>query len=274
MSSIEQDEAPEGGLEPTEPIAAEGYPQEQQPQAQTVQVRLPLYQPLWTYVLLAINVLVFLAMTALGGSESVGILILFGAKYNPAIVAGQYWRLLTACFVHIGLIHLLFNSYALYSFGSEVERRYGRTRFLALYLLSGVAGSTASFVGSPRLAAGASGAIFGLLGATIAYFATYREQFGARGRRQLSSILVVAGYNLVFGFIATGIDNFAHVGGLLAGLLIGWAYCPRYHLAKSTAVGADPVLEDRFPQVRAWLISGGLVLLVLGLFYMGMLRWS
>ena len=130
-------------------------------------------------MLLAINVLVFLAMTALGGSENVGILILFGAKYNPAIVAGQYWRLLTACFVHIGLIHLLFNSYALYSFGREVERRYGRTRFLALYLLSGVAGSTASFVGSPRLAAGASGAIFGLLGATIAYFATYREQFGA-----------------------------------------------------------------------------------------------
>ena len=111
----------------------------------------------------------------------------------------------------------------------------------------GIAGSTASFVGSPRLSAGASGAIFGLLGATIAYFATYREQFGARGRRQLSSMLIVAGYNLVFGFIATGIDNFAHVGGLLAGLLIGWAYCPRYHLALSTAVGGRPRSGGSFP---------------------------
>jgi rhomboid protease GluP len=248
--------------------------QGEQPQARMVRVQLPLYRPLWTYVLLAINIVVFLAMTALGGSENVNTLVFFGAKYNPYIIAGQYWRLLTACFVHVGIIHLLFNSYALYVFGSEVERRYGGGRFLALYLLSGVGGSTLSFLGSPRLAAGASGAIFGLVGAMIAYFATYREQFGAWGKRRLSSVLLVAGYNLVFGFIASGIDNYAHVGGLLAGLLIGWAYCPRYQLDMASAVAEDPSMEDRVPAARAWLVSGGLILLLLLLVYLGVLRWT
>jgi len=252
--------------------------QAEQPQEHMVRVRLPLHHPLWTYVLLAANLIVFLAMTALGGSENVNILVFFGAKYNPAIAAGEYWRLLTSCFVHVGIIHLLFNSYALYSFGSEVERRFGRARFLSLYLLSGIGGSTLSFLGSPRLAAGASGAIFGLVGAMIAYLATYREQFGGWGKRQLSSVLLVAGYNLIWGFIAPGIDNYAHVGGLLVGLLLGWAYCPRYHLAVNTgqagAFADSPALEDRFPASRAGLVSGGLVLLLVLLVYLGMLRWS
>jgi len=269
MSSMDPSAAPDDRVSPQEPAALAREPRERM-----VRVRLPLAQPLWTYVLLAINVLVFLAMTALGGSENVGVLVLFGAKYVPAIVAGQYWRLLTSCFVHIGIVHLLFNSYALYSFGGEVERHYGRSRFLALYLLAGLAGSTASLLGSPRLAAGASGAIFGLVGAMIAYLATYREQFGAWGKRQLTSALFVAGYNLVFGFIATGIDNYAHVGGLLAGLLIGWAYCPRYHMKMTTALESDLTLEDRFSSARAWAVSGGLVLLLALLVYLGVLRWS
>ena len=269
MSLTERDGEPEGGVNPSE-----STPQAEEPQARMVRVRLPLVRPLWTYIFLAINILVFLAMTALGGSENIGVLVFFGAKYNPAIIAGQYWRLLTSCFVHIGIVHLLFNSYALYSFGGEVEQRYGRARFLALYLLAGLAGSTASFVGSPRLAAGASGAIFGLVGAMIVYLATYREQFGAWGKRQLKNVLLVAGYNLVFGFVATGIDNFAHTGGLLAGMLIGWAYCPRYQMNMTTALGGDPTLEDRFPRGRAWAISGGIVLLLILLVYAGTLRWS
>ena len=158
----------------------------------TLRLAIPLHDPLWTYALLVANALVWVAMTLLGGSENPAILVLFGAKYTPLILAGQYWRLLSAVFVHVGIAHLMFNAYALFSFGIEVERRFGRSRFLALYLLSGIASTTASFVGSPALSAGASGAVFGLAGASLAYYAAYRDRLGATGRRSLTSIVVVS----------------------------------------------------------------------------------
>ncbi len=228
----------------------------------TVRVPLPLHRPLWTWVILAINGLVWLAMTALGGSDNPNVLIFFGAKYNPLIVAGQYWRLLTACFLHIGLLHLLFNSYALFSFGIEMERHFGRSRFLVLYLLSGVAGSVLSFLGSDSLSAGASGAIFGLIGAMITYFAVYRTEFGQWGRRQLLNILFVAGVNLVWGFTAPGIDYWGHIGGLAAGLVLGWAFCPRYRLSRTPFPGAPVEIQDRYSRPRAWLVSLGVALLL------------
>ena len=244
------------------------------PPGYSVRVPLPLHQPLWTFAILVTNALVWLAMTVLGDSTDPRLLVAFGAKYNPAIVAGEYWRLLTACFLHIGILHLAFNSYALFSFGIEMERHYGRSRFLALYLLSGVAGSVLSFLGSNAISAGASGAIFGLVGAMIVYFVTYREEFGQWGRRQLANVLLVAGYNLIWGFMAPGIDYWGHIGGLLAGLVLGWAFCPRYGLASATAPGGPLGVQDRYSRPRAWLVSLGVVLLFVALARWGILMRS
>jgi rhomboid protease GluP len=228
-------------------------------------------------VLLGANVLVWLAMTAFGlakglglsGSENGLVLLMFGAKYGPAVAAGQYWRLLTACFLHIGPLHLVFNSWALFTFGQQIERRYGAWRFVALYVLAGVAGNVLSFLGSDSLSAGASGAIFGLIGAAIAYFGAYREQFGQWGRRQLTNVLIVAGYNLVFGFTLGGIDNLGHIGGLVAGLALGWAYCPRYELAEPSTLGAPPSLADAYPIRRAWVVTAGLIAVLVALTVLG-----
>ena len=237
------------------------------PPAHPVRLPVPMSRPLWTFILLGINAVVFLAMTAVGGSENPSVLIAFGAKFNPLIVAGQYWRLLTACFIHIGIVHLLFNSYALYSFGVDVERRFGRRRFLMLYLLAGLAGSVLSFLGNKALSAGASGAIFGLVGATTVYFVRYRRQFGQFGRRHLTNLLIVVGYNLFWGFINPGIDNLGHVGGLLVGLGLGWVYSPVYRGAYEPS--GTYALVDGYSQRRAWLASLAVALLLVLLTSLG-----
>lgn len=214
---------------------------------------VPAVQPICTRVMVVLLVLVWLATTVVGfmagfglsGSQSPPVLVYMGAKVNELIIAGQFWRLLSANFLHIGLIHLGFNSYALLFLGSDMEKRFGHARFLALYLLAGLGGSVLSFIGNDALSAGASGAIFGLLGAMIAFFLTYRSEFGYYGQRRLRSLLLVAGYNLVMGFAMPGIDNLGHIGGLLVGLALGWAYCPRYAVIDDRPLGM-PRLVDRY----------------------------
>jgi rhomboid protease GluP len=221
---------------------------------------LPAARPRLTYALLAINVLVWLAMTAAGGSTDPEVLIRFGAKYNPLIADGQVWRLLTSMFLHIGLMHLLFNSYALFAFGMEVERLYGSARFLAIYLLAGLWGSWASFVLGSSLSAGASGAIFGLLGVMLAFFGRHREMFGEWGRQRLLSLAGVAGLNLVLGFTVPGIDILAHLGGLLSGALLGWLLAPQYEVRRDPAGHA--YVSDRTSLLSRWWVVGlALVLL-------------
>ncbi len=199
--------------------------------------RIPMAKPRWTFILLGINVAVFLAMTVfgalkglgLGGSQDTRVLLIFGAMQNQLIAQGDYYRLLTSMFLHIGLIHLAFNSYALYIVGQDVERLYGSARFLVIYFLSGLGGSLASFVlGNAGVSAGASGAIFGLIGTEIAYFYLHRQTFGQHGQAQLRSLLMLAGFNLFLGFTIPGINNLAHMGGLVFGLALGWILAPKY----------------------------------------------
>ncbi|MGI5916313.1 MAG: rhomboid family intramembrane serine protease [Anaerolineae bacterium] len=237
-------------------------------QGRPVRLPLPLHRPLWTYVIIVINGLLWLAMTVAGGSENPLVLIRFGAKFNDLIVRGEYWRLISANFLHIGLLHLLFNTYALYILGLEVEMRFGRGRFLALYMLCGLAGSTLSFVGNPALSAGASGAIFGLMGAIIVHFVVYRESFGPRGQRQLSSLLLVAGLNLMFGFTRPGIDNLGHIGGLVGGVVLGWAYNPRYEVAWLPDVYVYK-LVDRVRRGRVLIASAAMTLILILLVNLG-----
>ena len=230
------------------------------PQPQRAAYRLPLHRPIVTWVLLAIIVAVFIVQTLLGGSTEVDVLIRMGAKFTPLIAAGEYWRLFTSMFLHIGVMHLAFNGYALFIIGTELERLVGPGRFLSIYLLSGLFGSLASYALSDSLAAGASGAIFGIIGALAAFFLVHRERLGAWGNRRLANIAGVVVLNLIWGFSQPGrIDNFAHVGGLLAGFALGWALAPRYEL--------DPVrvqVVDRNNLGRYWPALGLAVLLLLG----------
>jgi rhomboid protease GluP len=224
---------------------------------------LPLARPRLTYVLLGINILVWLAMTAAGGSTNTAVLIRFGAKANTLIANGEVWRLLTSMFLHIGLMHLFFNSYALYIFGIEVERLYGNTRFVIIYLLAGLWGSLISFVFGPNLSAGASGAIFGLLGVMLAFFRRHRELFGEAGRQRVINLLGIAVLNLVLGFTVPGIDNLAHLGGLVSGAILGWLLAPEYQLAWD-ADGHPQVKDKNSLLARWWVVALASALLAVG----------
>lgn len=177
-------------------------------------------QFLWTYLLIAINVLVFLAMTVMGGSTDTYVLTLFGAKINELIVAGEWWRLITPMFLHIGFTHLLMNMVSLFIIGTLVERIFGGWRFLTIYFVAGIAGVIASFVYSDSLSAGASGAIFGLFGALL-YLIIKKPQI--YWKTLGINVLFLLGINLAYGFVVSNVDQYAHIGGLIGGLLM--AYC-------------------------------------------------
>ena len=207
-----------------------------------------------SWSLLGINIVVWLAMTAAGGSTEGEVLLAFGAKYGPAILSGEYWRLFTSMFLHIGLMHLGFNSYALYALGPEVERFFGRGRFLVIYLLSGVLSSITSYLISSNLAAGASGAIFGLVGALAAFYLHEREALGTLGRRRLNNLVSVVVVNLIIGFTVPNIDNAAHIGGLVVGVLIGWALSPEYQVVPSGPAGPARVVDSNSLARRWWVL--------------------
>lgn len=214
---------------------------------------LRLGQPRWTFVLLAANVLLFAATKVASGSVgSVDSAVLqrFGANVNVLIAEGQVWRLFTAMFLHVSEIHLLFNAYALLVLGTEVERLYGSARFLSIYLLAGLWGGLLSFALGTALSAGASGAIFGLLGAMVAFFLRQREIFGSWGRQRLLNLLGVAAFNLVLGFTVPHIDNLAHLGGLVSGTVIGWLLAPRYVVDWDPGFGLQ--LVDRSSRLACW----------------------
>ena len=174
--------------------------------------------------------------------------------------------------MRVDVLHIAFNSYALTVFGPQVERPYGRLRFLIMYLLSGLAGSALSFLLSPRPSVGASGAIFGLIGVMGAYLFRYRDRLVA-GRARLGNILSVVGYNLIYGFIAVEVDNWAHIGGLLGGLALGWFLAPRYQVVQPDPMG-PPQLEDRGSAAH-WLGGVALVGLAIGIVIAGgFLRWG
>ncbi len=176
-----------------------------------------------TRTIITINVSVTLIMLVTGGFTAPN-LLRWGAMISP-LPRDEWWRMGTAMFVHIGLLHLLFNTWALMLFGPGLEERYGRGRFLVTYLASGVLGSAFSLAftsrGAGGLAAGASGAVFGILGAWLAFYLRHRNIPSLRG--QLRSVVFLVLINLYFGATAGNIDNWAHVGGLVAGFVIGSA---------------------------------------------------
>jgi membrane associated rhomboid family serine protease len=172
-----------------------------------------------TQIILGINVAVFLLGMVPGGSSITN----FGANLGELTFLGEWWRLLTSVFVHGGLLHIAFNMWCLWNLGALCESLYGRWTYAAIYLICGVGASLASAAWHPHTpSVGASGAIFGLAGALITAFKL--GEFSVP-RSALSGTLRSLGafvvYNLIFGAIIPGIDNTAHIGGLITGLIVG-----------------------------------------------------
>ena len=180
-----------------------------------------------THILFGANVAVYLAM-AIGSGTVVnfsGHALLFGANYGPYTLTGQWWRLLTYMFMHGGILHIAFNMWCLWDLGALAESLYGRVTYGAIYIITGAGAGLASVAWNPGvLSVGASGAIFGLAGALIASF--YLGEFSLPSvalRGTLRSLLIFAAFNLFFGTMFAGVDNAAHIGGLVIGLILGAA---------------------------------------------------
>ena len=170
----------------------------------------------YTFILIIINVLLFLLLELKGSSTNVLDLIEWGAKYNPAIADGEWWRIFSSMFLHIGFFHLFMNMLALYFLGEVTERIYGTKRFLFIYFVAGIFGGLASYATNDAVAAGASGAIFGLFGALLFFGLHYRQLFL---QTMGSNLLFILGLNIVLGFTIPQIDNGAHLGGLIGGFI-------------------------------------------------------
>lgn len=179
-------------------------------------------RPTFTYLFLALNILIFVMMEFAGGTTNEATLMAFGVKSNPEIDSGEIWRLVTPIFIHIGLLHLFFNSYALWMVGPQVEKLYGSARFVLLYVLTGIAGVTGSYFYHPDVvSAGASGAIFGLFGVLAVFGLKYRKTIPPFFKKAVGAgVLPVIVINLIIGFSVPAIDNSAHISGLLAGALL------------------------------------------------------
>ncbi|MBN1219636.1 MAG: rhomboid family intramembrane serine protease [Anaerolineae bacterium] len=251
---------------------------DQTPEPRPPALPLPLHKPFFTYVLIVAIVLIWLAMEIVDSSQNSEVLLKFGANVGVLILQGQTWRLFTSMFLHIGLMHLLFNSYALFIFGVEMERLYGPDRFIIIYILSGLFGSLASFAmrGPLVFSAGASGAIFGIIGMNLAFFMLHRETFGHFGRQRMMNTVVIIVINVIFGFTMPNIDNYAHLGGLIAGFAMGYGLAPRYDVVDRYTLSSRVV--DTVSLLKRWwvptlaivLLSGGVSLAIT--YWLGILR--
>ncbi|MDQ3638221.1 MAG: rhomboid family intramembrane serine protease [Actinomycetota bacterium] len=223
--------------------------------------RLPV-----TFGLIAACVLVYMLVAlqgaAIGMPPNVGLVqqpeaVLSLGALVPALVAqGEAWRLVTSAFLHSGFVHLALNMLSLYFLGSFAEITFGRSRFLTLYLISGIAGGLAYlYFGSFNApAVGASGAIFGLLGGVFG-FAIRRGTFSTRDP-VISQLLLLTGLNLFLGFTIPGVSNTAHIGGLLGGLVFGYLMAPTV-FSRKKLVATMPIL-----------LAFGLEAILLGLWYL------
>ena len=227
-------------------------------------------RPYATWVLLGINLALFLIAQASGGSKNADVLLGLGAMEGSRIADGEYWRLLAAMFLHSGWLHLGFNCFGLFVFGQQLEQLYGRGRFVALYLLAGLAGSVTSYALNISLApnvigVGASGAIFGVLGGLVAYFISHRDRLGPMGRRTLTGLLLLAGINLLFGLVWENVDNYAHMGGFAAGIILGLAFRPRYTPVVDVRGFTSHVVDSNSVLRSGWIVPVVGVTLIVGI---------
>ena len=206
--------------------------------------RMRRFPPL-TVAILAVLLLILIFEIRVGALESREAIVAMGALARERVAAGDYWRLLTAPWLHGSVDHLLGNGIALYILGMVCESAFGRAQLLVLYVLSGLAGSLLSMVMSPGPSVGASGAIFGLQGAAIVLFRMHRDRLLVRDRRVGLVLIIWALYTIVGGFLEPLIDNGAHIGGALGGALIARYLHP---------VVLSPLPPERSAAIRRWLV--------------------
>jgi rhomboid protease GluP len=197
-----------------------------------------------TLVILALLAAIFVAELRMGALDSRASIVAFGALVRERVVAGEYWRMLTAPWLHGGTEHLVGNGIALYILGLVCEAAFGRAQFVVLYVLSGLAGSIVSMLLSAGPSVGASGAIFGLQGAAIVLLRRERDRLLVRDRRVGFVLLIWAVYSIAGGLTEIFIDNGAHIGGALGGALVATRLYP---------VVLSPLPPERASAVRRWL---------------------
>lgn len=225
-------------------------------QPSTRQYAIPGAPPFWCRVFLFANIAVFALQQVLGwGLDARWPLVIqaLGAKVNAAIIAGQYWRFVTALFLHGNLVHVAVNCYTLYIIGPEVEAAFGHLRFAALYLLAGVCSILASFLLTDANSVGASGALFGLMGALAVYLLRNRAAFGALGKRRLQNIGSTLLLNLGLGLLPF-IDSWAHAGGLAGGAALAAVIAPHWALEPDTAGGQPQVVDGNRSGTAWWVL--------------------
>ena len=169
-------------------------------------------KPVVTYFLIALNIFIYIILVVFGRDEFI---TSFGL--HPILVkSGEYYRIISCMFLHANFLHLLFNMYALYIIGSQIENFFSKWKYLFIYLFSGIVGALMSMIFTKTWSVGASGAIFGLLGSILYFGYYYRMYLGTVLKSQIIPIIIL---NLIIGFASTGIDNAAHIGGLLGGII-------------------------------------------------------
>jgi rhomboid protease GluP len=198
-----------------------------------------------TNILIAINVAIYLVLLLLSatigqgigslGDIDTGVLINAGAQVNLLVSQGQVWRIFTAMFLHFNLIHIGLNMLSLFLIGVAVEVFFGKWRYLVIYLGSGIVGGIVTYFTLPpeTLAAGASGAIFGVFGALGVFYIMNRQALGRFGTGAIMNWLFWLGLNLVFGFETPGIGIQDHIGGLIAGIILAFILMPRRRIGRS-----------------------------------------
>jgi rhomboid protease GluP len=231
-----------------------------------INLRIPTVTPRLTYILIGLNVAIFVLRAF--SLEIDRALLEWGAN-NPGLVLqnGEFYRLFTSMFLHAGIydargqlmpanaMHILFNMLALYSIGSEVERYFGHLRFALIYLLGGLSGSILSALlsGPEVFSIGASGAVFAILGAEMVFLYKHRRLFGAAGRQRLQNTVILLVINLGFGLVSAvsgsvvRIDNWAHIGGVIGGVVVTWFIGPFFNLRRHPQYPEELLAEDINP---------------------------
>ena len=191
--------------------------------------------PIITYLLILINVIVFAITYIYGSGIEPNVLVKFGGLISTSNYSFNLSRIFTSMFLHVSIVHLILNMYSLYVLGSQLESFYGKFKFLIIYLVSGIAGNllTLPLLQSNVVSVGASGAIFGLMGSLLYFGYHYRVYLGTVIKSQIIPLIVL---NLLIGFLVTSINNFAHIGGLVGGILISMVVCVKYKTSTSERI--------------------------------------
>src|SRR6266849_541819 len=231
------DAPPAGPRVEQEPVPAWSRPRNMQRRMVRTRFWMSQNPRFVTNIIIAINVAVYVVLLILSATIGGGIgpllgtdpnvLVTAGAQVNSLVAQGQVWRIFTAMFLHLNLLHIGLNMLSLFLIGAVVEIFYGKWRYLLIYLLSGIAGGIVTYFVQPDASAvGASGAIFGVFGALGVFYVVNRQALGRYGTGAITNWLFWLGLNLVFGFSQPGIGIWDHIGGLVAGMVIAALLIP------------------------------------------------